>query len=180
MIEGVVEKRERIEVVHVVAPQKMKLFGTKKFWKSVIHVYIELEIIPHLYRRYEHRSLEEGVQKSLKVTTGRTVIYALVSRDRMLLTHAVHLEEALKKEEALLEGYEWYQPTLDLWIDKNYHFLKAYQESKFDLALIVPAYFKGKSLMPNDRLLVTDGDSTIVIAKKDGATLVLLSGRVKA
>ncbi len=169
-------KRKPVYVEENIEPQRLKLVGTAEFWKSVINTYIELEIIPHIYIKYLHHTSPKSLPKKIRATNGTTAIYATIYEDKIILTKAVRLEKPILKEEAESKVYEWYRTTLSLWIDKNFYFLKDYQQKKFELDLIVPAYIKAKALMPSDRLAVNDGDSRVVIAKKDGSTLVLLTG----
>ena len=178
-MENIKKNRQKIEVEYKIEPYNFGLYGTTKFWKSVINVYIELEIIPKLYRFYLHNRLKCDLPKSIKATNGSTVIRTTIYEDKMILTEAVNLKKNISREDAKEYGYEWYSTTLSLWIDKHFYFLKDYQEKKFDLSLIVPAYFKAKALMPSDRLTINDGTSKVTIAKKDGCTLVLIKGMRK-
>ena len=164
------------QIEYNVVPLKMALVGTASFWKSVIYVHIELELIPCLYTYHLQIHHKEELPKEVIATNGTTVIYATIYKEKMILTKAYIPTKPLSREQAELKGYEWYRTKQALWIDKSFHFLRAYQQYKFNLALIVPAYYKAKGLMPNERLIVDDGDSKVVITKKDACTLVLLSG----
>jgi hypothetical protein len=166
-----------IQKQYTISPLPKRLSGTKQFWQKVFgSYYTELELVPHLYRQYTRIPALAHPIKVI-VTNGNTLIYADISNTQILLTDLKYKKEALSEQDALAQGYIWYRPTMSLWLDNsNHYFIRCYAQRKFDLALIVPAYFYTKSLMPHDRASVTDGESRILSLKKDGATIVLLAG----
>lgn len=172
-VNDVPRKAETIQ--HEVDAMRVKLSGTKSFWSTLIKKTIDLELIPHLYQYNENKAIERYDMEVVS-TNGSCVIHAHVSKDSIVLTKAYRLKKRMSKEEAAEKGYDWYSPTLALWMDKNFHFLKRYGQRKFDLNLIVPAYFKAKGMMPNDRVITSDGDSKVVLAKKDSQTIILVTG----
>lgn len=173
------KKKRRIPhtIEHSVEKNRVELIGTKNFWSTLIKKTIDLELIPHLYIANENKAIEKYDMEVIS-TNGSCVIHAHISKDKIVLMKAYRLKNRIGKEEAESKGYDWYTPTLALWMDKQFHFLKRYGKRKFDLDLIVPAYFKAKGMMPNDRVITSNGDSKVVLAKKDSKTIILVTGMV--
>lgn len=158
-----------------VGQMRVRLSGTKSFWSTIMRKTIDLELIPHIYQYNENKAIERYDMEVIS-TNGSCVIHAHVYKDNIKLTKAYRLKNRISKEEAEAKGYDWYFPTLALWMDKNFHFLKRYGQRKFDLNLIVPGYFKAKGMMPNDRVITSDGESKVVLGKKDSQTIILITG----
>lgn len=171
------KKRTPQTIEYSVEKMRVELSGTKSFWSTLIKKTIDLELIPHIYVLNENKATEKYNMEVIS-TNGRCVIHAHVSKDKIVLTKAYRLRERMDKEEAKTKGYDWHSPTLALWMDKYYHFLKRYGQRKFDLSLIVPAYFKAKGTMPSDRVIASDGDSKVILAKKDSQTIILVTGMI--
>lgn len=169
------KKRIPRNIEYTVDNYPVKLHTTKAFWNTAVNIHLDYELIPHIYRYILSHGLHKK-EHSLVFTNCSMVIHCKLDEDQICLDKVYRLNKALSQKNVKEKGYILLQPTLDLWMDKHFHFLKRYAKRKFDLTLIVPAYFKAKSMMPNDRVRATDGNSTLIIAKKDATTLVLVTG----
>lgn len=154
--------------------RQMKLHVPKRVWAKFLKNKLSYELIPSSY--LEIMNKDEAMPISF--TDGSVVVTAVKSTAENKIDILDVRRRSMSEKEAKKGGFEWIPQTHTLFLDRNNHFLKRFQQRDFDLTLIVDAYIELKRVMPGDSVSISDGTTKILGRKLTGFTILLTTGIV--